>query len=108
MAIVNNAITFVDTSIGNISSSWDFGDGTPHVIGKSVSHTYDKLGTYKVTDTITSPTGQTITCSQNIPILPQPNNSGFIVASAIGITFILTAYLLSKKDNIPYGTGTKG
>lgn len=107
MVVINKLITFTDNSTGNVSPSWDFGDGTPAVTGKTVSHTYTKQGTYRVTETIISSTGKTITCSQNIPVL-QPNNSGIIVVpTAIAITILLTAYLLSKQDNIPHGTGIK-
>lgn len=112
MPVTNKSITFTDTSTGNVSSEWNFGDGTPVVSGGSVIHTYAIPGTYRVTDTIKSPTGKTTTCFQNIQILPQPppSNNGrvIVVSAAIGITLIVTAYLLLKKDNIPYGTEVRG
>jgi PKD repeat protein len=68
MAVVNIPVIFTDTSTGNISSSWDFGDGTPIVTGSPVSHTFSSTGTFRVTDTITSATGETKTCFQDVVV----------------------------------------
>ncbi len=104
MVVALIPVTFNDTSIGNVSSTWNFGDGTPQVTGKSVSHTYNTSGTYRVTLTITSSTDQTSSCFKDIQVvLSQQANNGLIVFSAIGITAIVTAYLLYKKQNIAYG-----
>ncbi len=104
MVVALIPVTFTDTSTGNVSSSWNFGDGTPKVTGKSVSHTYNTAGTYRVTLTITSANGETSSCFKDIQVvLSQQANNGIIVISAIGITAIVTAYLLYKKQNIAYG-----
>jgi PKD repeat protein len=68
MVVVNIPVLFTDTSTGNISASWDFGDGTPPITGSSVSHTFSSAGTFRVTATITSSTGETKTCFQDIVV----------------------------------------
>jgi PKD repeat protein len=68
MVVAGKPIDFTDTSTGMVSVSWDFGDGTPPATGSPVSHTYEAAGTYTVTDTITSSTGETKTCSQDIVV----------------------------------------
>lgn len=51
---------------------WDFGDGSPFVIGESVSHSYDTEGTYTVTvavtdnDKLTGAAAATVTINANI------------------------------------------
>ncbi len=52
-SVVNN----INTSITNYT--WDFGDGTPTVTGEKVKHTYNNVGTYKVTLTLQSSDGKT-------------------------------------------------
>jgi PKD repeat protein len=66
MVVVDIPVIFTDTSQGNISSSWDFGHGTPIVTGSPVSHTFSVPGTFRVTDTITSSTGETKTCFKDV------------------------------------------
>jgi PKD repeat protein len=68
MAVVNIPVIFTDTSTGNISSSWDFGDGTPIVTGSPVSHTFSSTGTFRVTETIKSSTDETKTCYQDVVV----------------------------------------
>jgi PKD repeat protein len=68
MVVAGIPIDFTDGSIGAASVSWDFGDGTPPVTGSPVSHTYAEAGTYRVTDTITSSTGEIKTCFQDIVV----------------------------------------
>ena len=68
MVFVNTPVIFTDTSTGNISSSWDFGDGTPVETGSPVSHTFSVAGTYRVTETIASSTGEIISCYQDIDV----------------------------------------
>ncbi|WP_459194764.1 rhamnogalacturonan lyase family protein [Halosimplex sp. J119] len=54
------------------SLSWDLGDGTT-ATGRSVSHTYDELGTYSVTLTATGKKGETTTDLETITVSePEP------------------------------------
>jgi PKD repeat protein len=82
MVVVNTPIIFTDTSQGNISSSWDFGDGTPIVAGSPVSHTFSVAGTYRVTDTITSSTGETKTCFKDVIVTPPASTTGILDVSS--------------------------
>jgi PKD repeat protein len=112
MAVPNKPINFTDTSTGRVSVSWDFGDGTPPETGNPVSHTYAAAGTYRVTDTITSSTGETKTCFQDIAVssIPPSNNAGIIGVAAVGITIAVIAYLLTRKETPTYqrtGIGVK-
>jgi PKD repeat protein len=70
MVVVNTPVIFTDTSQGNISSSWDFGHGTPIETGSPISHTFPVAGTYRVIDTITSSTGETKTCFKDVVVTP--------------------------------------
>ena len=102
MVFVNTPVIFTDTSTGNISSSWDFGDGTPVETGSPVSHTFSVAGTYRVTETIASSTGEIISCYQDIdvtsPISAKSNAAAIVgVVAAVGIT-VVAAYILTKKD----------
>jgi PKD repeat protein len=82
MVVVNIPVIFTDTSQGNISSSWDFGDGTPIVTGSPVSHTFSVAGTYRVIDTITSSTGETKTCFKDVIITPPVSTTGTLDVSS--------------------------
>lgn len=100
--LFNKPIIFQDTSTGNISSLWNFGDSTPEVSGKTVSHTYKNAGTYRVLHKITSLAGDSTTCYQdivvsNVPPANSKNTQAIVTASSIGITIIITAYLLTRK-----------
>ena len=43
------------TSLQNVTYTWDFGDGSPGATGQNVSHTFLQNGTYNVCMTITCP-----------------------------------------------------
>lgn len=54
-ACVNEVVQMIDnsTSIGTIvTTSWNFGDGSPEVYTKNASHAYSKAGIYFVTHTV--------------------------------------------------------
>lgn len=70
MVVVNTPVIFTDISTGNVSISWDFGDGTPVETGSPVSHTFSVAGTYRVTETIASSAGEIISCFQDIVVTP--------------------------------------
>jgi len=53
------SVNFVNTSIGGIPYSWDFGDGTVSN-ETNIVHTYNLPGTYKVVLTATGPLGLTV------------------------------------------------
>ncbi len=109
MVIVNIPITFTDTSTGNISSSWDFGDGTPIVTGSPVSHTFSVAGTYRVTETITSPISETKTCFQDIVVTPTATGTLDLSSSPPGAEITIDSTDQGKVTpqfikNIPVGT----
>jgi gliding motility-associated-like protein len=54
---INTSNTFSNTSTpAPVSSTWDFGDGSPTVSGNTANHTYTAANTYTVTLTSTSAT----------------------------------------------------
>ncbi len=55
--------------VPNAGYAWNFGDGTPTVVGPSVQHTYTKGGTYTVTLTVTDRGGDVRRLSQTIVVL---------------------------------------
>ena len=55
--------------VPNAGYTWNFGDGTPTVVGPSVEHTYTKGGTYTVTLTVTDRGGDVRRLSQTIVVL---------------------------------------
>lgn len=111
MVVANEPIDFTDNSTGRILVSWDFGDGTAPVTGSTASHTYAAAGTYRVTDTIKSSTGETKTCFQDIVVssTPPSNNAGIIGVATLGIAIAVAAYLLTRKETPSYQRiGVKG
>lgn len=46
---LGSATSFTDKSVGAVAWGWNFGDGTPPVLGQNPKHTYTKAGTYTVT-----------------------------------------------------------
>ena len=71
------AIAFLALVSGGVqpySFTWSFGDGG-NGGGQSVSHAYQKSGTYAATLTVTDAAGQTITASRTLTIAPAPPSS---------------------------------
>lgn len=103
MVLPNKLVIFQDTSTGNATSTWNFGDGSPEEAGSTVSHTYVNQGTYRVDHTITSPTEGSITCSQDIVVSlippPVPDIGAILgVSTAVAvIAIIVGTYLLTRK-----------
>jgi PKD repeat protein len=50
--------------------SWDFGDGSPAGSGATVSHPYQRAGTYTVTLTVTADNGTSTTVTQQLTVGP--------------------------------------
>jgi PKD repeat protein len=50
------------------SFDWDFGDGSPHASGVSVSHQYHGVASYTVTLTMTDDTGRTFVTAQTVTV----------------------------------------
>lgn len=46
--------TFTDQSIGPVTWSWDFGDGSPAVVSQNPTHVFPALGRYTVALTVTN------------------------------------------------------
>jgi PKD repeat protein len=61
-------VTFTDNSTGGFVNQWEFGDGTTGT-GKTVTHTYNQAGTYKVR-LIESGRGGTGTTPQSDLVIP--------------------------------------
>lgn len=57
------------TDDGTIAKySWEFGDGSPIVAGKTISHTYTAAGTYTVVLWVTDDKGQAASLSQTVVV----------------------------------------
>lgn len=111
MVVAGIPINFTDTSTGRVSVSWDFGDGTPSVTGSPVSHTYATAGTYRVTDTIKSSTGSTITCFQDIVVTAPTTGTLDVSSVPLGAEIFIDGTDQSKVtrsviQNIPVGSHT--
>ena len=66
---IEDPIQFTNLSTGDISLiSWDFGDGSPLVKEENPVHTYDTVGNYTITLTITYESGCTYTMQRSIDI----------------------------------------
>lgn len=57
---------------GNYTYAWDFGDGSPSVLGATQSHTYATAGTYTVTMTVVDGTMTTEVTTHGVIVHPNP------------------------------------
>jgi PKD repeat protein len=109
MVFVNTPVIFTDTSTGNVSVSWDFGDVTPKENGSPISHTFSLAGTYRVTATITSPTGEIISCYRDIDVTSPTTGALDISSSPLGAKIFINGSDQGKVtrsiiQNIPVGS----
>ena len=82
---VNHAVSFTDTSTGDIVSwSWDFGDGETSQI-QNPTHTYTAEGSYTVKLTVTDSSGATAEFSQVITVKSQTTTGDLMVYDDSGL-----------------------
>ncbi|MXG91368.1 PKD domain-containing protein [Nocardioides flavescens] len=55
-------------SPGNLTYSWDLGDGSAKLTGRDVTHAYQRAGTYRATLTVSDPSGRTGTASVTVQV----------------------------------------
>ena len=93
-------VQFNDTSFGNATSwSWSFGDGGTSN-ARNATHTYDSVGTYTVSLTITSLTGSTTMTKANfITVNPQPPGAQFTLNSTGGLAPITVLFWDTSSGN---------
>ncbi len=68
-------VSFTNQSSNAISYLWDFGDNSPLNTKSSPSHTYSRTGSYNVTLTVKSKTGNTDKFSQSISLFPNASET---------------------------------
>jgi len=62
-----------ENACGSIAQyTFDFGDGSPPVIGQTASHTYQEPGTYTMLLTVTDCAGVTASSQSTVTVLPAP------------------------------------
>ncbi len=96
----NNQCTFVEVSFTDLSQAflgatitewnWDFGDGTPADSVQNAVHIFTAPGTYTVTLIATASTGCIHSISQQITIIPSPENSFNVSETCLGETVVFT------------------
>ncbi len=65
-------VTFKDESVNAISYAWDFGDGSGTSTEANPVYTYTAAGTYTVSLTVTSETGDTNAVTSDITVMEAP------------------------------------
>ncbi|MFM7063887.1 MAG: PKD domain-containing protein, partial [Actinomycetes bacterium] len=65
-------------SAGNLTYTWDFGDGSPTESGTSATHVYENVGTYTATLTMTNDAGTSTSSPITIGVSQDPNPKYFV------------------------------
>ncbi|MBO3698632.1 PKD domain-containing protein [Roseivirga sp. E12] len=77
-------VTFTNTSTDGETFSWNFGDNTTAVATQNASHTFNSVGTFTVTLTVTSSSGDVATSTSTVLV-----GNRFTVALAVtAISFV--------------------
>lgn len=66
---LGQTVDFTNRSIGNVTSKWDFGDGSSIATTKNASHLYEQTGNYSVTLTSTNSMGCGRSISKTIVVV---------------------------------------
>lgn len=69
---LNTLTAFTDLSVAAVSWQWNFGDGTPVVIGPNPFHMYTTAGTFTVELVVANIYGCTDTITHNVTVNPNP------------------------------------
>lgn len=94
------SIVFTDESIGGVSNSWDFGDGSSVQNDVSnPSHEYASVGTYTVTLTVTNAGGCVSNFSQDIEVTDDPLADFTFGSAEENLPVSFTAEDLTKADD---------
>ena len=99
----DSAVAFVDKSastVGFVKYEWRFGDKTPTVTGKSVTHVFTNPGTYKVRYVVTTNKGCKDSIEKSVVIYPKPVSKFSFVSNCQDsvVTF-------SDKSTFPVSSG---
>jgi gliding motility-associated-like protein len=84
-----DTVTFTNTSTNAVLYQWDFGDGSPSVIGADVVHVFDRHGTYNITLVAVNDEG----CTRDTTI-------------AVDLTYPYTANFIASPDTLCVGGTT--
>lgn len=88
-----SVVVFASSTVPD--ASWDFGDGSPVVVGKQPPHIYTKSGVY----TITRKIGNT---TQSHKVRVYPGEGSFQIKSSLkSITYTTYAYFKAGGEDIP-------
>lgn len=84
------------TDDGEVSQvSWDFGDGSPSVVGAIVTHNYAAAGSYTVVATATDDEGASASLSRTVVVADPPNQAPVAAftheATALDVDFTSTS-----------------
>jgi PKD repeat protein len=100
--LTNNSFTFTDNSIGAISHSWNFGDGSTSSLANPSAHSYVAAGVYVVKLIVTNANGCKDSTSINVTVLSNPIASFSLIGatSCTANTSITTNNTTTGLNNI--------